>query len=76
LEVNNWLGLVAPAQTPREIVARLNSEMNAMLATADLKGRIAALGNDPAGGTPEQMGDRIRKEVALWQKVFAKSRAR
>jgi tripartite-type tricarboxylate transporter receptor subunit TctC len=75
-EVNNWLGIVAPAHTPREIVGRLNSEMNAMLGLADLQERITSLGNDPAGGTPEQMGDRIKKEVALWQKVFARSKSK
>ena len=43
-EVNNWLGIVAPAQTPREIIARLNGEMNAILAVADVRERITSLG--------------------------------
>ena len=73
-EVNNWLGIVAPAQTPREIIARLNSEMNAILALADVRERITSLGNDPAGGTPEQLGDRIKKEIELLEKVFAGSK--
>ena len=75
-EVNNWIGMVAPAQTPRDIVARLNSEMNAMLALPDFKERITSLGNDPAGGTPEQMGERLKKEVALWRKVFAPTKSK
>ncbi len=70
-EVNNWLGMVAPAQTPPEIVAKLNGEMNAMLAQPDVRERIASFGNDPAGGTPEQMGERIRKEVIELKKIFA-----
>ena len=70
-EVDNWLGMVAPAQTPPEIIARLNSEMNAMLALSEVKERIAALGNDPAGGTPGQMGDRIKREVIELKKVLA-----
>ena len=70
-EVNNWLGIVAPAQTPREIIVRLNSEMNAMLGLPDVIERITSLGNDPAGGTPEQLGDRIKKEIVLLEKVFA-----
>jgi tripartite-type tricarboxylate transporter receptor subunit TctC len=70
-EVNNWLGMVAPAQTPPEIIARLNSDMNTMLALPEVKERIAALGNDPAGGTPEQMGERIKREVIELKKVFA-----
>ncbi len=75
-EVNNWLGLVAPAQTPPEIIARLNNEMNAMLALPEVRERIAALGNDPAGGTPAQMGDRIKKEVVELKKVFAASKTK
>ncbi|MGZ5224096.1 MAG: tripartite tricarboxylate transporter substrate binding protein [Burkholderiales bacterium] len=75
-EVNNWLGIVAPANTPREIVGRLNSEMNAMLGLADLRERITSLGNEPGGGTPEQFGDRLKKEVVLWQKMFARSKSK
>ncbi len=76
-EVNNWLGMVAPAQTPPEIILKLNGEMNAMLAQPDVRERIASFGNDPAGGTPEQMGERIRKEVVELKKIFAnKSKAR
>lgn len=70
-EVNNWYGLVAPANTPREIVGRLNSEMNAMLGAGEVKERVIALGNEPAGGTPEQFAERIKKEVVLWQALFA-----
>jgi tripartite-type tricarboxylate transporter receptor subunit TctC len=51
---------------------RLNSEVNALLATPDIKERIAALGAEAAGGTPEQFGQRLRDEIALWRKVFAK----
>ena len=75
-EVNNWLGIVAPAQTPREIIVRLNSEMNAILGLADVRERIASLGNDPAGGTPEQLGDRIKSEIMLLEKVFAGSKSK
>ena len=75
-EVNNWLGMVAPAQTPPEIIARLNGEMNAMLALADVRERITALGNDPAGGTPEQLGDRIKKEVVQLQKILGKAKSK
>jgi tripartite-type tricarboxylate transporter receptor subunit TctC len=71
-EVNNWYGVVAPAGTPREIVLRLHNELMAVLAMPDVRERIAALGNDPTGGTPAELEDRIRKEVVLWQKVLTK----
>jgi len=70
-EVNNWYGIVAPAHTPHEIVARLNNEMNAMLGAGEVRERIIALGNEPAGGMPEPFAERIKKEVALWQTLFA-----
>ena len=69
-EVNNWYGMVAPAGTPREITAKLNNELNAILALPDMRERIAALGNEPTGSTPAEFGERIRKEVAHWQKIF------
>jgi tripartite-type tricarboxylate transporter receptor subunit TctC len=71
-EVNNWYAVMAPAETPNAVVMRLNSEVNALLATPDIKERIAALGAEAAGGTPEQFGQRLRDEIALWRKVFAK----
>ncbi len=70
-EVNNWYGVLAPAETPRAVLARLNGEINASLATAEFKERAAALGAEAAGGTAEQFGRRLRDEIVLWRKVFA-----
>ncbi len=75
-EVNNWYGVLAPAETPSAIVARLNSEINAVIASADVKERMAALGAEPGGGSAEQFGKRLREEIALWKKVFARSAAK
>lgn len=71
-EVNNWYGVMAPAETPKPVVARLNSEINAVLAAADIKERIESLGADPAGGTPEAFGARLKADLATWSKVFGK----
>lgn len=71
-EVNNWYAVVAPAATPRDIVARLNTEINAILAAPDIKDRIAASGAVPAGGTPEEFGKRLETEMAIWSKVLGK----
>ena len=71
-EVNNWYAVVAPAATPMAIVMRLNTEINAILAAPDIKERIAALGAEPAGGTPEQFGQRLKAEMDLWARVFGK----
>lgn len=75
-EVNNWYGVVAPAETPKPIIARLNTEINAVLAATDVKARIQSLGADPAGGTPEQFGARLNADLATWSKVFGKSVSR
>ncbi len=75
-EVVNWFGILAPAGTPRAIVARLNQEFNAGLASADLKTRLAAQGADVAGGTPEAFGKVIRADFAKWARVVKESGAR
>ena len=74
-EVNNWYGVMAPGETPAAIITRLNGELNALLATADIRERMAALGAEPASGSAEQFGQRLRDEIALWRKVFAKGGA-
>ena len=75
-EVNNWYGLLAPADTPRELVTRLNTTVNALLAMPDVKERIAALGAEPQPGTPDQFAQRVSKEVASWTQVLGKRRGR
>jgi tripartite-type tricarboxylate transporter receptor subunit TctC len=70
-EVNNWYGMLAPAKTPAEIVARLNEAINAGLATPEIQQRIAALGAQPIGGTPQQFRETIQKEIAKWKGVLA-----
>jgi tripartite-type tricarboxylate transporter receptor subunit TctC len=71
-EVNNWSGVLAPGETPRAVVTRLNADINALINSADVRERMAALGAEPAGGTAEQFAQRLRDEIALWHKVFAK----
>jgi tripartite-type tricarboxylate transporter receptor subunit TctC len=68
-DVSTWYGLLAPAGTPREIVARLNSELNKVLQSAETKSKLGAKGFDVETGTPEQFGQLISNEVAKWTKV-------
>jgi len=74
-EMNSWQALVAPAQTPPEIVMRLNRELNEMLASAEAKQFFAGTGTDAAGGTPEELGNRIAKEVVLWRQALGAPKA-
>src|SRR5690349_19256128 len=71
-ELSNWYSLLAPAQTPRPIIDKLNAEIIAILRQPDVKERIAALGNEIETSTPQQFDERIRKEIVMWQKVLKK----
>jgi tripartite-type tricarboxylate transporter receptor subunit TctC len=66
----DWYGIIVPAGVPREIIARLNTETNRILALPETKERINALGADVAPGAPEQLDERIRNEVARWSKII------
>jgi tripartite-type tricarboxylate transporter receptor subunit TctC len=62
-------GLLVPAGTPPDIIARINRDTIAALASPDVKERLSALGFDPAVTTPEEFGVRIKSEIAKWDKV-------
>ncbi len=61
-----WYGLMAPAGTPKEIIAKLNAEANRALAMQEVKDRLPAAGMQAAGGTPEEFGKFIRAELDKW----------
>lgn len=66
----SWVGLLAPARTPREIIARLNSEIVKVLAQRDLKARFTELGYETVASTPAQLDRWIRAETNRWGKVI------
>jgi tripartite-type tricarboxylate transporter receptor subunit TctC len=68
-EADSWFGLLMPAGTPREIIAKLNAEVLKILATQEVKDRLLAQGGVAVGGTPEQLAERIRADIAKWGKV-------
>ncbi len=68
-EVTTWYGILAPAGTPKTIVARLNAELVRIMHSPDLKERLAAMATDPATSTPEEFGDYIKREIAKWGEV-------
>jgi tripartite-type tricarboxylate transporter receptor subunit TctC len=69
-------GILAPAGTPREIVARLNTEVNRALKLPDMQERFAQQGAIPAPGTPEEYGAFVKSEIAKWAKVVKVSGAK
>ncbi len=65
----SWSGFAAPAGTPRDIVQRLNRESVSILATADMKQKLAEQGADAIGGVPEAFGAHIRAEREKWGRL-------
>jgi tripartite-type tricarboxylate transporter receptor subunit TctC len=75
-EVVNWFGILAPAGTPRAVVARLNKDFNDALAAPTLRQMLSAQGADAVGGTPEEFGGIIRADYLKWAKVVKESGAK
>jgi tripartite-type tricarboxylate transporter receptor subunit TctC len=65
-----WLGLLAPAATPAEIIGRLHKEAVAVVRTAELKDRLAKDGAETVGNSSAEFGAYIRSETAKWSKVL------
>jgi tripartite-type tricarboxylate transporter receptor subunit TctC len=68
-EIMPWSGYVVPARTSTDIVLRLNAELNKALFSPTVAERMAAMGSTPIGGTPEQLTEHLRREIAKWTKV-------
>lgn len=68
-ETSTWGGLLAPAGTPKDVVAKLNAEVNKALAAPDVREKLAAAGIEPAGGSAQQFADFIQAEIGRWAKV-------
>jgi tripartite-type tricarboxylate transporter receptor subunit TctC len=75
-EALQWFGVYVPAGTPREIVARLNSEIAKILRMPEIRQRFAGLGADVAGGSSDDFAAFQRAEVAKWTKIVKASGAK
>ncbi|HEY3583486.1 MAG TPA: tripartite tricarboxylate transporter substrate-binding protein, partial [Casimicrobiaceae bacterium] len=71
-EVSAWNGVLVPAATPKPIIARLNSEINAILKEPDVVQKLNAQGFELVGGTPEAFGSLIVDDTARWAPVIKK----
>lgn len=65
-----WNGIVAPAGTPRAVIAKLNETLVGALRTADMKEAFAKIGQEPAWSTPEEFAALIREETVKWRRVI------
>lgn len=68
-ETSQWYGMCAPGKTPIDIIGKLNKEINAAIAEANMKARLAAIGGEPLPGTPAEFGRLIAEETGKWAKV-------
>jgi tripartite-type tricarboxylate transporter receptor subunit TctC len=68
-DANTWGGILAPAGTPKAVVATLNAEINKALASEDVRAKLMAAGIEIQGGTPQVFADYIKAEIAKWGRV-------
>ena len=69
-EATTWFGLMAPAKTPREVIARWNTEVDRILKSSELRERFINDGLEPMGGTTDAFGRFIRSEIEKYAKVI------
>ncbi|MBL8381470.1 MAG: tripartite tricarboxylate transporter substrate binding protein [Burkholderiales bacterium] len=69
-EMVTWQGIVMPAGTPKEIVARLNREVNAVLQSPEVRQKFQETGVDPVTGTPEQFGEVMQRDYAKYGRII------
>jgi tripartite-type tricarboxylate transporter receptor subunit TctC len=67
---SGWHALFAPKGTPNEIIQRINFWLNRALASNDMKSKLAAIGAEAEGGSPEKLTDRMRTELKEWAEVI------
>jgi len=75
-DVTSWNGILIPAGTPRDIIGRLNAELNKLIAMPAMRDRMIALGYEPVGGAPEKFGELIQSELAKWAPVVKAANVR
>jgi tripartite-type tricarboxylate transporter receptor subunit TctC len=73
-DVTSWYGIVAPAGTPKKVIARLQSEMSKALNEPDVREKLAGLGAEPVGNTPVEFAAMIKSETAKWSKIVREAK--
>ena len=75
-EAPTWSGVIAPAGVPRPIIDRLNAGINKAIESQIFRDRFASIGDEPAGGSPEEFAEVIRTDSAKWGDVIRRAGAR
>jgi len=71
--VDGWNSLVAPAGTPKEIIAVLNAHLRAIIADPDFRKRMLELGGEPVASSPEELDARLKSDIDMWAAVVKKA---
>jgi tripartite-type tricarboxylate transporter receptor subunit TctC len=72
-EFSSWFGLLAPAGTPKAVIAKLQTATAAALRTPELSERLTREGSEPVGGPPEQFAAMVKADIAKWAAVVRRS---
>ena len=75
-EAGTWSGIIAPAGLPKTVLARLNAAVNEAIRSPIFRERFSSIGDELAGGTPEDYADTIRRDSARWAEVIKRSGAK
>ena len=68
-DVSTWFAMAGPAGMPKPVVDRLNTELRKAVVMPEVRARLAGIGGEPAAGTPDEMRDRVARELATWTKT-------
>jgi tripartite-type tricarboxylate transporter receptor subunit TctC len=75
-DASTWSGVIGPAGLPRPVVDKLNGAINKAIVSPAFKARFGEIGDEPAGGTPEEFAETIRRDSAKWAEVVKRSGAK
>ena len=75
-DAGTWSGVIAPAGLPKPILDKLNEAVNRAIRTPAFVARFGSIGDEPAGGTPEEFADTIKRDLAKWKDVVQRSGAK
>ena len=70
VEVRNWYGMMLPAGTSRELIARLHAEVLKAMMTPEIRAKLVGVGTDPVGSTPQEFGAFRKSETTRWARVI------
>jgi tripartite-type tricarboxylate transporter receptor subunit TctC len=70
IDIDNWWAILAPAGTPADVVAKYNTDLNAMLAEPEIKAKLDAQALQVIGGGPDRLKDIIARDVKRWAEVI------